>query len=322
VKSIHKKVTKELYCQFLIAAQTNFTPTDFASHIDNIAHDSITRFLAKTKLTPRVLWEYANPFINKLKGYLICDDTVLDHWYGEKIGLGKWQYSGTHHDVVYGIGLTTLLWTGKNNEHIPFDYRIYAKSDDGKTKNDHFREMLKKAHERGFTPEAVLMDSWYSVSDTLHVINNFGWIFICGIHSNRIVAIGRGKANHFKLKDLDIPETGRILHLQKYGQVKIFRFITQKGKTDYYCTNKLDLTSTDMQKVFARRWEIEEYHRGLKQTVGIAKCQARTKRSQRVHIFCSLLSFLALEKKRLEEGITWYESKRRIISDSLFLYLK
>jgi hypothetical protein len=31
---------------------------------------------------------------------------------------------------------------------------------------------------------------------------------------------------------------------------------------------------------------------------------------------------MALEKKRIEEGITWYESKRRIIADSLFLYLK
>lgn len=147
----------------MIAAQTNFTATDFSTHIDSVSHDAITRFLSKTKLTPRVLWEYANPFINRLKGYLICDDTVLDHWYGEKIGLAKWQYSETHHDVVHGIGVTTLLWTGAKDEHIPFDYRIYARSDDGKTKNDHFRDMLKKAHERGFTPEAILMDCWYSV---------------------------------------------------------------------------------------------------------------------------------------------------------------
>lgn len=253
---------------------------------------------------------------------MVCDDTVLDHWYGERIGLAKWQYSGTHHEVVYGIGLTTLLWTGSNNEHMPVDYRIYGKEDDGKTKNEHFREMLTKAKARGFHPEAVLMDSWYSVSDTLHLINDYGWIFICGIQSNRTVATGKGKTNHFKVRDLEIPEEGRILHLQKFGKVKVFRFVTKTGKTEHFVTNNLNLSTEDMQKVYANRWQIEEYHRGLKQTVGIAKCQARTKRSQRTHIFCSILSFLALEKKRLEENITWYESKRRIISDALFFYLK
>lgn len=317
-----KKVTKEFYCQFLLAAQNNFTATDFATHVEDTAHDAITRFLAKTKLTPKVLWEYTEQFIEKKSGYLLCDDSVFDHFYGEKIGLAKWQYSGTHHDVVYGIGVTTLLWTGLRDEHIPVDYRIYAKQDDGKTKNEHFREMLNKAKERGFIPEAVLMDSWYSVSDTLHIINNYGWVFICGIHSNRTVATGKGKENHFKVRDTEIPDEGRILHLQKFGKVKIFRFITPNGKAEYFATNKLDLSTADMQNVYAKRWKIEEYHRGLKQTVGVAKCQARTKRSQRTHIFCSILSFLALEKKRLEENITWYESKRRIISDALFFYLK
>ena len=51
-------------------------------------------------------------------------------------------------------------------------------------------------------------------------------------------------------------------------------------------------------------------------------CQSRTKRAQRTHIFCSILSFLALEKKRMEDNISWYEAKRKIISDCLFAYLK
>lgn len=46
------------------------------------------------------------------------------------------------------------------------------------------------------------------------------------------------------------------------------------------------------------------------------------KQYSRSHIFCAILSCLALEKKRLEENITWYGSKRRIIADALFPYLK
>lgn len=317
-----KKVTKELYCQFLLCAQTNFTATDFSTHVEGTAHDSITRFLATTKLTPRTLWEYTEQFINKKSGYIICDDTVLDHPYGKNIGLGHWQYSGAHHDVVFGIGVTTLLWSGIKDEHIPFDYRLYDKASDGKTKNEHFREMVLKARERGFTPEGVLIDSWYSVSANLQLINSFDWVFVAGLKSNRRMHIQEGK-NHFlkKLSELDIPEEGAIYHMKGYGKIKVFR-VTKDGTTDYYGTNNFNLSLSDMQQVFAKRWEIEEYHRGLKQTVGIENCQARTKRSQRTHIFCSILSFIALEKKRLEENISWYESKRRIISDALFLYLK
>jgi hypothetical protein len=38
----------------------------------------------------------------------------------------------------------------------------YDKPQGGKTKHEHFQEMLRKARERGFRPEYVLMDSWYA----------------------------------------------------------------------------------------------------------------------------------------------------------------
>lgn len=316
-----RKCSKELYCQFLIAAQTNFTATSFSSLVEDTAHDSITRFLSGTKLTPHILWEYSSQFVDKEKGVLICDDSVLDHPYGKQIGLSKWQYSGTHHDVVYGIGLTTLLWSN-TNEHIPIDFRIYAKGDDGKTKNEHFREMLTLAKHRGFNPSKVLMDNFYAALENLKLIHRFGWIFVTRLKSNRTVSTAPGRDNRCKLKDLTIPKEGMVVHLKGFGNVLVFLIDFQNGNKEYLATNNVHLSSSDVREAAAQRWKIEEYHRGLKQTVGIEMCQSRTKRAQRTHIFCSILSFLALEKKRMEENISWYESKRRIIADSLFLYLK
>lgn len=318
-----RKCSKELYCQFLIAAQTNFTATNLSYHIPNIAHDSVSRFLSQTKLTPKILWEYAKPFVNLTSGCLVIDDSVLDHFYGKKIGLTKWQYSGTHHRIVRGIGLTTLLWTDQEGKaHIPTDYRIYSPQTDGLTKNQHVREMLTLARSRGFHPDLVTMDSWYAAVDTLRLIKDFSWLFVCGLRGNRIVATDKGKANHFHLEELTIPPEGRVVYLKGFGQVKVFSIVAPDGKGEYYATNNLNLTVSDIRDASAQRWKVEEFHRGLKQTVGVEMCQSRTARSQRTHIFCSILSFLALEKKRLEEGITWYESKKRIIADALFLYLK
>ena len=267
------------------------------------------------------MWEYSRPFVDLKSGYLICDDSVLDHWYGEGIKLAKWQYSGTHHKVVYGIGLTTLLWTdGSGEKHIPINFRVYAKSQDGYTKNDHFRQMLILAKHKKFAPQYVLFDSWYSVVKTLHQLNDWKWKFVCGLQSNRKVADIKGKP-YKKLSEIGVPDEGAILHLKDFGSIKVFCIVAKKGKVQYLATNSFSLTFPDIQDVAARRWRVEEYHRGLKQVTGVEMCQARTGRSQRTHIFCSILSFLALEKKRLEEGITWYEAKRKIISDALFSYL-
>ena len=51
-------------------------------------------------------------------------------------------------------------------------------SQKGKTKNEHFQDMLKTAKERGFEPKYVLMDSWYSSLENLKLIASFGWFFL------------------------------------------------------------------------------------------------------------------------------------------------
>jgi hypothetical protein len=51
----------------------------------------------------------------------------------EKLPLATWQYSGAEHKVVRGVGLVTMLWS-QNDAHIPIDFRIYAKAQDGYTK--------------------------------------------------------------------------------------------------------------------------------------------------------------------------------------------
>lgn len=322
VRNLRKrKCSKEFYCQFLIAAQTNFTATNLSSLTENIAHDSITRFLSNTKLTPHLLWGYSRQFVDKTSGVLILDDSVLDHPHAKKMSLAKWQYSGTHHDVVFGIGLTTLLWNNLD-EHIPIDFRVYAPEQDGFTKNQHAREMLTLAYHKKFTPDMILMDSWYASLETLKLIRSFDWVFVTRLRSNRIVSTAKGAENRFKISELEIPEEGLIVHLKGFGQIKVFLIVFPNGNKEYMATNQLTLSNNDIRDAAARRWKIEEYHRGLKQTTGIEMCQSTTGRAQRTHIFCSILSFLALEKKRLEDKISWYEAKRKIISDALFLYLK
>lgn len=78
--------------------------------------------------------------------FLIADDSVQDKRYSRFIELVRNQYSGTEHGLVCGIGVVNLVHSsGAAGDFYPIDYRIYAPETDGKTKNDHFRDMLVHA---------------------------------------------------------------------------------------------------------------------------------------------------------------------------------
>ncbi|MCX7590088.1 MAG: transposase [Kiritimatiellae bacterium] len=85
-------------------------------------------------------------------GILVIDDTVLDKPYTQHMGLVSHFRSGKHKRVVKGINLVTCLWTD-GDALWPCDYRIVDKAQDKRTKNDHFRELLKEAHQRGLKPK-------------------------------------------------------------------------------------------------------------------------------------------------------------------------
>lgn len=101
---------------------------------------------------PEQLWQAAQSLVALEQGILVIDDSTLDKFHAEKIELVTRQWSGNHARVVQGINLITLLWTA-GDQPIPCDYRLYEKWVDGRTKNDHFRQMIGSADERGFRPE-------------------------------------------------------------------------------------------------------------------------------------------------------------------------
>jgi hypothetical protein len=64
-----------------------------------------------------------------------------------------------------------------------------------------------------------LIDSWYSTAANLQVIDSYGWLFVCGLKSNRWMHVLDG-ANHVlkKLSELAIPEAGAIYARFAYFQ--------------------------------------------------------------------------------------------------------
>jgi putative transposase len=307
------KCTDLDYINFLIAASNVYSCTEAArsspSTIDAPSHDCFTRLLQKQPSNTESLWEEVRKFVMPKEGFLIIDDTVLDKPYAEKIGFVRYQWSGKHHRSVKGIGLVTLLWTD-GVKILPVDFRIYNIEEDEKTKNDHFRDMLDKAEERGFKPKYVMFDIWYASVKNLKAIRKKKWHFLTRLKSNRLVNPDNTK--NMRLDTVDILPEGIVVHLKEYGFIKVFRIVQTDGDTQYWATDVLDMDEPTREDLGKNSWKIEEYHRGIKQFCGVEKCQARKKESQRAHVLLSLRAFLRLEVQRIRNGISWFESKMKI----------
>lgn len=299
------------YTAFLVANGNRYSGVEVSKALnlspDAPAHDYISRWLAEQTFEPKNLWKHVQSQVH-LKSSLIVDDTVLDKRWSPNNELVDFHWSGNEHKVTRGISLVNLLAT-HNGDCIPVDYRVYEGKKGEKNKNDHFIDMLKSSKKRGFTPDFVMADSWYSSLDNMKVITKFGWKFIFGIKENRLVNEVQGDYKVVSTLDWTHKHVRKVW-LKGYGFVLIARMVFKNGDIRYLATNDLSLTDYNTLSAHSKkRWTIEEFHRGIKQTTGIEKCYSIKKRSQLTHIFACFVAFVKLEFERLKTGVSWYEQK-------------
>ena len=320
------KVKPSDYIQFLIASPRVVSGTEAArvqpeGKAQGVSHDAFTRLLHRLEPDPQVLWEEARTQVFRRRGVLVLDDTILDKPYARRMELVRRHYSGKHRRIVDGIGLVTLLWTD-GRRCVPIDYRIADKARDGKTNNDHFRDMLTTAYKRGFTPECVLFDAWYSSLENIKMVRAYGWKWLTRLKSDRTVNPD-GTGNR-RVDKCDIAATGTRVHLRGYGFIQVFRIVPTNGDTEdaqHWATGDEAMPESTRRTYASMAWKIEQYHRGLKQYCAVERAQVRSARAQRNHIGLAIRAFVRLEKNRIFTGMSWAEAKLSITRNAVRAYL-
>jgi len=315
-------ITKKEYIEYLISTPVNYTCTNLAKHLEDVSHDAVNDYLHRERLTARHLWEQVKPLLkDSPASYLIVDDSVQAKKHAHKIEMVKRQYSGNEGGLVKGIGVVNLVHTD-GDTYYPIDFRIYAKEMDGKTKNDHFREMLLSAkQDKQIQANTVLC--WYGSWDNLKRVHRLGMVFFTTLKSNRMVSLSK-EAGYVHLDDIEWTEQrlthGVSIKLKKVPfHVQLFKVVTPHGDIDWIITNSQALLTTDdVQNEDAKRWQVEQLHRELKQLTGIEKCQCRKQRAQRNHIACCYQAWLAIRVKAESLGKTLYAT----VNDLLYEFLR
>lgn len=296
-----------------------------------MSHDNVNRFLNRESYSPRDLYNEVEPGINPRGGTVSVDDSVLDKPYAHYIALVGHYWSGKHHRVVKGINLITLYYTDPHGQHQPVNFRVYDKADK-KTKNDYFLDMLAEVLSWGLEPAYVTGDSWYSCVKNLKTIKNHQLGFLFALEANRLVSVEKG--TWVQVQSLDVPKDGLVVWLRDFGQVKLFRtslkdqvrhYIVHLPEADDLNDNGLKLGAFEQpqfESLHDCHWQIEQYHRAIKQVCHIESFQVRGKAAVMNHIFAAICAYAKLQHMRATDVIkNCYQLQRNLFNEVIVAFI-
>jgi len=316
------------YILFLLSEPKQVSCVRLGEILKGVSHDSVNRFLLRESYTGKDLYKSVEPNIKKEGGVLSVDDTVLDKPYSNtsKALLISYFWSGKHKKAVKGINLITLYYTDVDGRAFPVNYRIYNK-EDGKTKNEYFREMLAEVIAWGLKPAFVTGDSWYASVENLEYIKHYGLGFLFGIEKNRSVSLSADVTAYSQVANCEIAYTGLEMHLKGFGLVKVFRTIF-KNEFRHYIIYRPDpdkiaeITHTQFMDIHALHWQIESFHRAVKQVANIERFFVRQTVAISNHIFAAISAFVHLQLRCIHNLITTcYALKRNLFNDVIHSFI-
>lgn len=231
--------------------------------MENVSHDTVTDFLQNSKFTPRDLWNLVKDRIDDSEeAFLLVDDSVQNKKYSHSIETVKLQYSGNEHGLVKGIGLVNLVHTnGFEGDFNPINYRVYDPVADGKTKNEHFREMFQQAtSNQQIKARNIAFDSWYGSAENLKLIHRSGWTFYTTLKSNRKVSLSK-ETGYQDLSEIEwtlkTKISGQLIRLKEVPfWLKLFKLVDTNGNIEWVITNDLteDFTRLRAIEAIQVRW--------------------------------------------------------------------
>ena len=154
--------------------------------------------------------------------------------------------------------------SGEDGDYYPIDFGICAKEADGKSKNDHFQELLLRAvGDKQIQAKTVLFDCWSGSWQTLKRVHRLGLTFCTTRKANRMVSLS-AEDGYIHLDEIawnDEQLTNGIIVKVKIVKVKkvplrvrLFKVVAIYGDIDWVITNALDETVITQVAQNANEW--------------------------------------------------------------------
>lgn len=328
----------DLYTDYLQISLGLATATGLSRLMDNsVSHDQVTRMLSNTEFDNKELWINVKAIVRQHEtddACLIFDDSIAHKPYTDENEIICWHYDHCSGTSVKGMNILTMFYHTQKYEQalkVPLAIEIIHKYPmcDLKTKKEHrkstvnknelLRKQIKIALKNQVKFSFVLADSWYSSAENMRFIHDKKKYFIFDLKSNRKATLGdRNKPNWTNVSLLELQANTPTLVWLKDVELPILLFkqvFTNKDNSTgvrYLVSNKLDLTSNDFISIYHKRWSVEEYHKSFKQNVCMEKSPTRTVKTQKTHVFASLVAYIKLERYKFSTGLNHFAQKGKL----------
>jgi hypothetical protein len=328
----------DLYSDYLISAFGQTTATGLSALLSGeISHDNVQRFLSGERQTSADLWRIAKPHVREIEsedGVLIIDDSISEKPYTDENEIVCWHFDHSQHRAVKGINFVTCMYHNAGVS-LPIGFELIAKTEhytdpkDGKekrrspkTKNEYYREMSQQALRNQVVFKYVLNDVWFSAADNMNFVKHtLKKDFVMPLKSNRKLALSLSekKNGHYQIVDtLELePMKPVTVYLEsvEFALLMVKQvFTNEDGSTGclYLVTSDTTLSGDGITTIYQKRWNVEPYHKSLKQNVSLEKSPTQTVTTQTNHFFAALCGYIKLELLKGKTKLNHFALKSKL----------
>ncbi|MGI4791601.1 MAG: hypothetical protein ACRYFS_22495 [Janthinobacterium lividum] len=168
---------------------------------------------------------------------------------------------------------------------------------------------------------------WFAAADNMKLIKTeLGKDFVMPLKSNRNIALsGQDKKDgRFQAVQTLSLEHGqaREVYLEQvpFALLLVKQVFTNKDGSQgvlYLVTSDLTLDGGQIMRLYQEiksqeRWQVEVYHKSLKQNASLACSPTRTKTTQSNHVFLSLCAYVKLETVKITTKCSHFALKQKL----------
>lgn len=333
----------DLYSDYLLASFGATTATGLSELLSgDVSHDQVTRYLSSKKKTAADLWLVVKPMVRKVQspsGVLIIDDSIEEKPYTDENDIICWHYDHSKDQLVKGINFLSALYHSKDVS-LPVGFHLVAKTEyyiDKKTKkekrrsplskNEVARELIEQAVKNQIKFKFVLFDVWFGSKENMMFIKHEQKRdFICPIKTNRKVAMSledKRRGHFYRVDTIELEENGRReIYLEGVDfplslAKQVFKNEDGSVAILYLCSSDTTLSFNDITTNYQKRWQVECFHKSLKQNVSLTKSPTQTETTQTNHFFAALCGFIKLEMLKVDSKMNHFALKSKLYIKAL-----
>lgn len=283
-----------------------------ASLIEKKHYSSIARFLSSTAWNDAAVY---HQYLSKIRHLfarqrvtLIIDDSLSKKTGKHLFGV---QFHKNHcgNGYVFGHQVVTALLRTKE-VLLPLIPRLYHKESMSKIQLAKEQIFLALQHVK---VREVIIDSWYMAAELINLCTSKGIAIIGCLKSNRSICLHHrwiGVRDYFRrvqrntmtlviVNDEKYRYHEVLVSLKGVGLVKLV--IVQQWRNNRW-SRAFYLVSTDTRRsaegiitTYTQRWDIEVFHRDIKQHLGLESCSARREKSIIRHLMLVTFAHASLK---------------------------